>query len=207
MWGLTLLGTVQWQLAFRCGASRYWVLYNGSWPLGVGLHAIGWQLAFRCGASRYWVLYNGSWPLGVGPHAIGYCTIIPASWRHCRLAPSNAHSYLIHPKYASQYVHMHVQTHTQVHACIHTCIQSTQCMNHTTGMKTSNEHTYTHMRTHKCTHKDETIKAMYKRKHHMCSSHVLWKFLFLMYSSLVPRPTSQLRMDYITTTRVYRFLA
>ena len=28
--------------------------------------------------------------------------IIPASWRHCRLAPSNAHSYLIHPKYASQ---------------------------------------------------------------------------------------------------------
>ena len=30
------------------------------------------------------------------------CLIIPASWRHCRLAPSNAHSYLIHLKYASQ---------------------------------------------------------------------------------------------------------
>ena len=98
-----LLGTVQWQLAFRCGASRYWVLYNGSWPLGVGPHAIGcctmaagltllgtvqWQHAFRCGASRYWVLYNGSWPLGVGGlmllgtvqwqlafHAIGYYTM------------------------------------------------------------------------------------------------------------------------------------
>ena len=78
LWGLTLLGTVQWQLAFRYGASRYWVLYNGSWPLGVGPTLSGtvqWQLAFRCGSSRYWVLYNGSWPLGVGPHAIGYCTM------------------------------------------------------------------------------------------------------------------------------------
>ena len=39
------------------------------------LGTVQWQLAFRCGASRYWVLYNGSWPLGVGPHAIGYCTM------------------------------------------------------------------------------------------------------------------------------------
>ena len=74
LWGLTLLGTVQWQLAFRCGA--YAIGY--SWPLGVGptlLGTVQWQLAFRCGASRYWVLYNCSWPLGVGPHAIGYCTM------------------------------------------------------------------------------------------------------------------------------------
>ena len=39
------------------------------------LGTVQWQLAFRCGASCYWVLYNGSWPLGVGPHAIGYCTM------------------------------------------------------------------------------------------------------------------------------------
>ena len=54
--------------------------------------------------------------------------------------------------------HTHTHTHTRVDACIHICIQSTQCMSHTTGMKTSNEHTYSKIQANPSCNGGETIQ-------------------------------------------------